>query len=1696
MSVSLSDDTLEKLESHGIDFDEIDLDDPDFLIGDFFEAVDAIDDPEVRRKAYIVFFTDDDYYGFYTKSDKPPLLKEELDLDDEEIVAVSDNWLARNGEEFSLWWDLRIIETADGERYLIHEGITPELYEQSEKALQDGGVGNGQPDYVDEVPEEVMKWFLRMEDAGYEVYGPDSGIILPSSMSDVGMTTATSHREDGNTPIFGFKIEVNDPYSKMYDIEGDVITVETADGEKYVISKEYTPHAFAAMKNLGEVMGDLRDQVRDGDLILLQRDDDTPVLSADDEIEYIRDENGHLIDGGLIVHRKNGDTYLVMEGITPEQYGSISGYQSARNRSEVDDIFRGYGLPIGSDTNIMQVETEDEDTVGDQYLQNLEDLQEALENGEIHFFHLKNYNYEFYTENYEAINTLIGNWDEWSSRGRLSTDDLESLLDNDDLTSGERAAVEFFLEDDAGKGFFKLLDTLYQGGNADGVISKHDLTAWLQLIRVEPAPLDGKIFDREEDYEDIELDGDELLVDEEAAEKLEKFIFLITIQTQLIDGTFEFLPYQTLEDLTQATSNRASETALMSLVDFRGLVDEHALGQLISEMMQDDTIAALTRDSMVDARSKIKDIDGLIDTLYESLTGDGATEYVKALDDLKELGLEAEGQARLERDLDALELLDPEKAAEAREQILAASYGKEIDDIMELMDAEYESGEYSDETLDAAEAVANDLAMTFITGFILTNFLTHVGGANAKLAKIFLDGVRNGFSDLDLSNLNSADRQLMGQMIVAHDAIKNIIHDEVLKGSSAGEITSEEINKNIQKTIDNVSDKYGIKINQNSFDKIQSGFQSLLDSRALSAIGGIGALSAVVYRMHGDNSRWTDQTAEERAAQTRSFLVFLGSTPYAIQALDHMFGKDANWTSALGLDKQLADVFAENHPDWKMDIDADANIAQQYNTLKTEFGEKIAELKEIGEKIEKGTATDEDKARAQTLLTELNSDQQDMRRLIEDDTRLTDDQKQTMLADNDDVGNRLENISDSGVVDPNSVNEINYLDDKRVVEGVTDSIFSSYHEKANELDRLALLVDNGELELNDGTRQQMNTLLDGMRDDIATLNELVDKAPEGVMSEKTVNDIKDFTAESHEAINTIEKNIENGNTRVLYNSTGELRINGQMANIYIKGDFIASDPLELMNEQVTRDGITSTGHDGPVEMAGGPGGDDTNNVPDNNDGRAPNGSTQDVSSNKWYSKPGPLLNFLSYGTDLAGGIIDLTLSALRMDELLKGDPNDLAIAAESMFLASGAYFTISGGGAIGSALVGSQAARASSVFRVIHGVSRFAGPVGTVAGLVTGMIGLALDLILSEVKGAEKEAEIREKFEKLEEYGVADEDWGDKLNFLIHMTYEYNNMQGDMPPPPELLGFGRKFYEDNEEHFETIAENWDDWTGNDNIVSRDDLEHIAENKSNRFLPNRDFTKAEQEAAQFLLDNEDFFDFLDTLHRGGDTDGKISSADLDGWFQLMGERDVTEDNPIYGYIDEPADPIYYEIFPTDKPIWEAQPELYDAFIEDQEAGTGEGMTNWRLFSENWDLIQLNVHGEDFYEDNKEVIDDIVKYWDNWADDDGAVSKEALEERYEELAYTGPRSGGALGEEYRALEKAIEFLLEDEKSFFKLLDTFVRGGSADGVIDGEDLDGWLKIIGERENPDDEPIFKRDIKYQLPDAGSESTFQPAIR
>ncbi|WP_110710440.1 hypothetical protein [Salinicola sp. CR57] len=1228
------------------------------------------------------------------------------------------------------------------------------------------------------------------------------------------------------------------------DARDDVIRFTTHDGRDVVVSKALTPALFETVSEAQKTWDRIHELEDDG-YQLRSADEDIPVLGKGDSVKSATDEHGDVIEGLKLVE-VDGEKFVVSKGVTPEHFEAASSFQQTSSEDVIDDVFADHDLPGSEETNLMGQET---------------------------------------------------------------------TVENDD---GEAKTVtELYME---------------------------------------------KLEEKAENSDN---------------ENFKKYARLLELKSQLDDGSFQYLPYMTVNHGGDWTYY-ASDTQGMDPADLRGLIHEEKLGEELAKLLGDEEIAKFTDEAMAEAQSKIKDREGLADKIYDSLTGDKGAEYLDAIEDLRDKGFGDEAATRLNNDLNTLQALDPERAAEARGSITAASTARGLEEELADIDAEYDAsqdgGEVSPESEEAAEQVAADMVPTVLTGITYSTFGIQTTDGVWNAVKDALSADKTDPKGSVPPNL-SADEKLQFTKIMAIAAgLKEVIKtaalsgsnvETALKDSSLMRDVMQKVNEQFrnmttsrdgQPPIVELSDSQRANVQ----GSLKSQFRSLMNSNTMFAIGGTAALANAIYRRSGDDF---GDTWQERMTVARGMLVFIGTTPFALKGitdavgpkldegsrLTKLFGT-TDITQALGLDKEMGDVLRERFPDtFNGDKAPSLNPGEQARGKLDDIRGKLESFDTL---LDQKDAPDFEQ-KAQGLVDDIQGQLDEVDRLVKASDSLSDDEKNEIQQRLDTIEDRLDKVEmkKEGLA-PQNAEELRGLVDElfEEIQPFASSATPSEQRFAQIDDFDRAVAEYRELLDADGKgKGKMPEQAPALFDEIMEKHRAIRSSIE---SDPTLSDAD--RAQQLERLDDIASRLDDvrptdGGTLPsgagdalddLDNLSDDLHQRFDPANGESSKSAMQPFNQALDSEaEVVTNGDRATGGTSP-DSPGGSGGTSGNG---------------DVGSKK-KALIGPALKGLAYMTDFAGGILDTVVAGVGLNQLIKNGGTPMEFAASSTGVVSGSFFTIGGAAEIGASL--------QTASRVLSGLGaglRAAGPIGNLIGLGVGFASLILNAVMAQKKGAETEGKIREQFEQFAEDGVTEDDWGEKFNYLINSSYGFKEMMhagdDDKEPDPlfkewfpedmaaweaqpeqyekftqeirengnvddfffdfdqdqmQLNIHGQAFYQENKEAIDTILFNWDegdggnDWTGGDDIVSRSDLEKIAD-------PENGHSKKEQDAAQFLLDNDDFFALLDTLHKQDGSDDKISSADIDSWMQLIGERAITDDNPAFAEEDSIWDnPASYKL----------------------------------------------------------------------------------------------------------------------------------------------------------------------------------------
>ncbi|WP_110655810.1 hypothetical protein [Salinicola halimionae] len=1085
-------------------------------------------------------------------------------------------------------------------------------------------------------------------------------------------------------------------------------------------------------------------------------------------------------------------------------------------------------------------------------------------------------------------------------------------------------------------------------------------------------------------------DGDAKTVTELYMEKLEekaensdnenfkKYARLLELKSQLDDGSFQYLPYMTVNHGGDWTYY-ASDTQGMDPADLRGLIHEEKLGEELAKLLGDEEIAKFTDEAMTEAQSKIKDRDGLADKIYDSLTGDKGAEYLDAIEDLRGKGFGDEAATRLNNDLNTLQALDPDRAAEARGSITAASTARGIEEELSDIDAEYEDGgDISPKSEEAAEQVAADMLPTILTSITYSTFGIQTTDGVWNAVKDALSADKTDPKATVPPNLSADEKMQFTKIMAIASGVKEAIKSLALSGSNVKEamsspillenITQRAVDKYQQLTQGKSGNPPAVQVGDAESatfkDSLKSGFRSLMSSNTMFAIGGTAALANAIYRRSGDDF---GDTWQERMTVARGMLVFIGTTPFALKGITDAVGPKldeggrlaklfgtTNITQALGLDKEMGDVLRERFPDkFNGDKAPSLNPGEQARGKLDDIRGKLESFDTL---LDQENAPDFEQ-KAQGLVDDIQGQLDEVDRIVKESDSLSDDDKKEIQQRLDTIEDRLDKVEmkKEGLAPQNA-------DDLRAL---VDDLFEEMQPFASSAtpseQRFAQIDDF------DRAVAEYRQLLDA---DGKGKGKMPDQAP--AMFDEMMEKHRAIRSsiESDPTLSDAERAQQLDRLDDIANRLDDVRPTDSGALPSGAGD--ALDDLDSFSDDLHQRFEPGNGESSKAAMQSwNQALDDEADVmtngertqggtspdgPGNTSGDGHGGTNGDSGGKKKTNIFGPALKGLAYMTDFAGGILDTVVAGVGLNQLIKNGGTPMEFAASSTGVVSGSFFTIGGAAEIGASL--------QTASRVLSGLGaglRAAGPIGNLIGLGVGFASLILNAVMAQKKGAETEGKIRDQFEQFADDGVTEDDWGEKFNYLINSSYGFKEMMhagdDDKEPDPlfkewfpedmaawdaqpeqydkftqeieengnvddfffdfdkdqmQLNIHGQEFYQEHKETIDTILFNWDegdggnDWTGGDDIVSKKDLKKIAD-------PENGHSKKERDAAQFLLDNEDFFALLDTLHKQDGSDGKISSADIDSWMQLIGERAITDDNPAFAKEDSIWDnPASYKL----------------------------------------------------------------------------------------------------------------------------------------------------------------------------------------
>ncbi len=356
-----------------------------------------------------------------------------------------------------------------------------------------------------------------------------------------------------------------------------------------------------------------------------------------------------------------------------------------------------------------------------------------------------------------------------------------------------------------------------------------------------------------------------------------QYLELLQAQAALVGG-YDYLPNLTKQGVGSDTTSVLPDPVVMDAASTYGLLKEEDIGRKLSELAEDESIVAGIDGFMEDAVSKIKDKNGLTNKVYATMTSD---EYKDMLE-----GMDPDGaRVRFANDLKSLEMLDADKAAALRNDMVGAELIDKLDEIVS-------SGSYTDEalplaiqdqTLLAFNQLYRSISATRNADKMIQNYLKGKEGIDSvpehlrekarglkQAYTIFTDSILESFKKNGQFDVNDAARNMAGMVKSAGKGLNG----------------------------------YAIM----ALEKLNAGGY-------LSTVGGAAAITAGIYML----TKTKGDTPEERIAAARAFSGAMSTLPYMAKVVASPLGKALNnpgMLVMLGLENntQLQEMFGKHFP--------------------------------------------------------------------------------------------------------------------------------------------------------------------------------------------------------------------------------------------------------------------------------------------------------------------------------------------------------------------------------------------------------------------------------------------------------------------------------------------------------------------------------------------------------------------------------------------------------------------------------------------------------------------------------------------------------------------------------------------------------------------------------------------------------------
>lgn len=868
----------------------------------------------------------------------------------------------------------------------------------------------------------------------------------------------------------------------------------------------------------------------------------------------------------------------------------------------------------------------------------------------------------------------------------------------------------------------------------------------------------------------------------------------------------------------------------LSEEDMQDILNGNSVDKLLSEMFT----------SGDGEKDKIgKEFQAELDSAIEKVSGEDKTkladeiyetltslDFVRYLADMKKQGLNSEGQAEVARLASSLELLDPERARQAESALKQNGILIEIDTLVG------DPGAIPDEYKEMAYKDMGALIKTVLK--------------SADIPRRVQETIEKFYNEL----LN--DKTKMADFVELSNQLNN------------GTITQTEFDQQMQ-------GKYvPMDVSKDDFAKALG---TLNKYGVLGTISAFGSLGGAIYMLSAKNGQLADEPLE-RLAIAKDFITFLGGgAQFEKTGIFDLFTK-TNTAELLGLSKTVPEIWGKESALGKK-IEGflrDRGISGIPEAVQDRANSMI----ELGSLNNGGGSDALDQVRLSAEASGIGSlDDAGSRALLDDIitraggnppedwsrynslNQIAEEQNLTISEEhiNDAIAERRAANGLGDIPDDASVNEFaNHLDDaanRALPPSITSSGYSTYTDALSSIYEDAVEYFE-ERNITPPSRESFDRVVN------ERLEESGRSTPAGgdpfdgnlELDRQSINEMFEHENRTPPAADVVDDAIERVNASVRSNTS-------------VQG---------IVDTRTIQDALSTT-------------------------------DTPSIKPGLAAKIGGTLTKVLGVAPDILS-VADIVMGGFAIKDAIANN-SDLGKAAGALQIISGVAGTTAGViGTVGLfASIGALAGATGPLFLITAGL-----------GLIAGIIGIFVDHEKKQ-KATDKEGQW---FKDLAELGLTQEDWGDKLEYARYSFYEYDGRDApagqsiydyqkdewehfkDTPQEGgssinrldddlHLAKYDRAFYQENREVIHTIRERWDDWNGKDAIVSKKDLEKIA---------NGDGSDEEKAAAQFLLDNNDFFDQLDTQWGKGGQDGKVSTNDLNTWLKMVGAHEEKFDRAFF------------------------------------------------------------------------------------------------------------------------------------------------------------------------------------------------------